>query len=97
MARGALGSDVRQVVVIGAGFDTLSLRLSADMPGYSVIEIDHPATQSVKKEVLEDFSLPQGSVQLVPVDLSHERLADTLFRTGGIRPRSADPFQSWKA
>ena len=78
VARAALGSEVRQVVVIGAGFDTLSLRLSADIPGYSMIEIDHPATQRVKKEVLEDFGLPHGGVQLVPVDLSQERLVDTL-------------------
>ena len=87
VARATLGNEVQQVVVIGAGFDTLSLRLSADMPGYSVIEIDHPATQRVKKEVLEDFSLSRSDVQFVPVDLSQESLADTLFETDGYDPR----------
>lgn len=38
----------RQVVVIGAGFDTLALRLSSDYPMVNFLEIDHPATQRVK-------------------------------------------------
>lgn len=37
-----------QLLVIGAGFDTLGLRTAAD-PSLRVIEVDHPATQSAKK------------------------------------------------
>jgi methyltransferase (TIGR00027 family) len=39
-----------QLLVIGAGFDTLGLRTAAD-PSLRVIEVDHPATQSAKKRV----------------------------------------------
>ncbi len=47
--RAALTEACGQVVVIGAGFDTLALRLSREFPRVSFIEIDHPATQKYKR------------------------------------------------
>src|SRR5258708_33443467 len=47
--RAALTEACGQVVVIGAGFDTLALRLSREFPPVSFIEIDHPATQKHKR------------------------------------------------
>ncbi|MCH2134191.1 MAG: SAM-dependent methyltransferase [Phycisphaerales bacterium] len=80
LAREALGTTMTQMVVIGAGFDTLSLRLSVDCPGHTIIEIDHPATQKVKRALLEDFQLPAGSGQFLPADLASETLASALAR-----------------
>jgi methyltransferase, putative, TIGR00027 family len=48
IARREIERGCRQVVVIGAGFDTLALRLSSDYPMVNFLEIDHPATQRVK-------------------------------------------------
>ena len=52
--RGALARGCRQVVVLGAGFDTLAARLAPQFPAVRFIEIDHPATQAVKRRVEED-------------------------------------------
>lgn len=43
----------RQVVLLGAGFDCRGLRFARELEGATVFEIDHPATQSKKKRVLE--------------------------------------------
>ncbi|MBM62218.1 MAG: hypothetical protein CL484_04645 [Acidobacteria bacterium] len=82
ITRATLAGAVRQLVVIGAGFDTLSLRISLDMPDLRVIEIDHPATQQIKKIALEGFDLPLGTCHLVSADLSLESLASVLARSG---------------
>ena len=43
----------RQVVLLGAGFDCRALRFERELEGATVFEVDHPATQSKKKRVLE--------------------------------------------
>ena len=48
VVRDSLGSGTDQVVVLGAGFDTLALRLHQEFPAAVFIEIDHPATQKIK-------------------------------------------------
>lgn len=45
----AISAGTCQIVLLGAGYDTLSLELAAQYPGLSLIEIDHPATQAVKR------------------------------------------------
>lgn len=50
--RAALTRGVRQVVVLGAGFDTLAWRLQAGWPDVNFIELDHPATQAPKRRAL---------------------------------------------
>ena len=47
--RRSLEQGCRQVVVIGAGYDTLALRLAPRFPDVRFIEIDHPATQRAKR------------------------------------------------
>jgi O-methyltransferase involved in polyketide biosynthesis len=51
--RSALAEGCEQVVVMGAGFDTLALRLSREFPRASFIEIDHPATQASKRRAAQ--------------------------------------------
>jgi len=51
----ALGEGFTRMTVIGAGFDTLALRLAArgaGAPEARFAEIDHPATQAVKRAAL---------------------------------------------
>lgn len=52
VVRAALGRGVRQVVVLGAGFDTLAGRLQGERPDVRFIELDHPATQAPKRLAL---------------------------------------------
>jgi len=72
--RKALAAGASRVVVLGAGFDTLAWRLHEEFPGVEFIELDHPATQGVKRRALgeaKNFSYGQ-------VDLSESSLADSV-------------------
>jgi O-methyltransferase involved in polyketide biosynthesis len=51
-ALAALAAGVRQLVIFGAGFDTLALRLAASFPAAEFFELDHPATQAAKTRAL---------------------------------------------
>jgi methyltransferase (TIGR00027 family) len=48
-AHAAIAAGCRQVVVLGAGLDTLCMELLAGHPQLCCIEIDHPASQGVKR------------------------------------------------
>ena len=45
-------AEISNVYVLGAGFDTLSLRIAHEFPNVRFIELDHPATQAVKIRAL---------------------------------------------
>jgi methyltransferase (TIGR00027 family) len=51
-AREALQDGIAQVVVLGAGLDPLALTLHREFPAARFWEIDHPATQGLKKEAM---------------------------------------------
>jgi methyltransferase (TIGR00027 family) len=87
VARGA-----RQVVVLGAGLDTFSLR--NPYVDVRVFEVDFPATQAWKRERLRDAGLAApDTLTFAPVDFERESLADGLARAGFRRDRSA--FFQW--
>lgn len=89
----AISRGVRQYVLIGAGFDSYALR-APPSNGMVVIEIDHPATQSLKRQWLarSGVALPD-STHLVPADLSVEELRSVL-RESPLRA-SERTFFSW--
>lgn len=62
--RSAVAAGFERVVIIGAGFDTLGLRLADQMPQIEVIEIDHPATQNAKRQALA--GTPAGMLAAAP-------------------------------
>jgi methyltransferase (TIGR00027 family) len=78
-ARLALAGGVRQLVVFGAGFDTLALRLAESFPAAEFYELDHPATQLAKTRALATRKPP--NLHFITVDLSRERLDDSLLRS----------------
>jgi methyltransferase (TIGR00027 family) len=51
--RTQIAGGVRRVVVLGAGLDTLALRLAPLWPDVDWIEVDHPATQAMKQRALD--------------------------------------------
>jgi methyltransferase (TIGR00027 family) len=74
---------VRQVVVLGAGLDTFSLRNPHTGLGVRVFEVDHPATQEWKRERLKqaDLAIP-ASLTFAPVDFERQSLTDGLAAAG---------------
>jgi methyltransferase (TIGR00027 family) len=70
---------VRQVVVLGAGLDTFSLRNPHAGQGVRVFEVDHPATQGWKRARLKQAGLAvPASLTFAPVDFERQSLADGL-------------------
>jgi len=63
-------SGIRQLIVLGAGFDTLALRLAAEFPHMRVTEIDHPATQIWKTTAVAACQLQSRGLTFIPHDLS---------------------------
>jgi len=84
-AREALAAGCRQLVVLGAGYDTLTLRLHRKFPGCFFLEIDHPATQAVKQAALKRRGLPGENMLLLPLDLAREGLAEGVKRASEYR------------
>jgi methyltransferase (TIGR00027 family) len=81
----ARAAGIRQLIVLGAGLDTLALRLSREM---TCIEIDHPATQRLKAQLLE-FGGHAAALELLPVDFTRETMTDALKRSS--RYRESEP------
>jgi methyltransferase (TIGR00027 family) len=71
----------RQYVVLGAGLDTFAYR--NPFPGLRVFEVDFPATQEWKRELLDEakIALPDG-LKFVPLDFEHKTLAEGLAEAG---------------
>ncbi len=69
VARQRIAGGVAQVVVIGAGFDTLAVRLHREFPAVRFLELDHPATQAAKRRGLEGLR-PGTNLELAPCDLT---------------------------
>lgn len=52
MVRGFAAAGGRQVLILGAGFDARAVRLADALGDTTVFEVDHPATQARKVQVL---------------------------------------------
>jgi len=72
--RESIAEGFSQLLVIGAGLDTLSLRLCEAQALARAVEVDHPATQQLKQLVPNRPS----SLTLVPADLAHTPLLAAL-------------------
>lgn len=90
----AVARGVLQYVIIGAGFDSFICRRPAWAEGITVIEVDHPATQRLKRARLEacGVTLPR-SVEFVEADLSMDALGTALARSSFQADRLT--FFSW--
>ena len=79
--RAAIASGTRQLVILGAGLDGRAWRMS-ELAGVRVFEVDHPATQTYKRQHLEALSKPIANVEFVSVDFEHDSLDTALDRAG---------------
>ncbi len=88
----AVGQGVTQYVLLGAGLDTFAHR--NPYPQVRVFEVDHPATQQWKRELLQTGSLPiPGNLTYVPVNFEHQSLAEQL-QSAGLN-QHAPTFFAW--
>lgn len=87
-------AETRQVVLLGAGFDSRALRLP-QLRGPRVFEVDHPDTQAAKRRVLLHArgSLP-AHVRFVACDFDAQDL-DSTMRAAGF-DRGARSFLLWE-
>ncbi len=65
-----IGDGFERLVVVGAGFDTLALRLSREMKEIEFVELDHPATQRCKRDAMRLRALDSSRITFVEIDLS---------------------------
>ncbi len=71
-------AGARQCVILGAGYDTLAVRLHDQFTQATFFEVDHPATQAVKRRALERLGGIPQRLSLVPLDLGRASLEETL-------------------
>jgi methyltransferase (TIGR00027 family) len=81
----AIRAGIEQVVVLGAGFDTLGLRLLAAHPDLVVIELERPVMVLAKRQALEAAGITPPWPLFVDTDLSDP---------GSLRPLLA--AQGWR-
>ncbi len=77
----AVADGVRQYVLLGAGLDTFAYR--NPWPQLRVFEVDHPATQQWKRELLHAaaIAIPEN-LAYAPVDFESQSLAEQLQQAG---------------
>ena len=91
---GAVESGIRQIVILGAGLDTFALRSPHESRQIRIFEVDHPATQSWKRQRLRDAQLAlPPDLHFVPVDFERDELGESLVGAGF--QQNAPAFFSW--
>jgi methyltransferase (TIGR00027 family) len=90
----AAARGVRQYVLIGAGFDSFALRRPAFARDLEIFEIDHPATQELKRRRIAACGqeLP-ASVHFIAADFAKQSVADVL--SGSSFRSDVASFFSW--
>ena len=77
----AVAQGITQYVLLGAGLDTFAHR--NPYAQLRVFEVDHPATQQWKRELLETSALPPpANLTYAPVDFERQSLPEQLHSVG---------------
>ena len=86
--RACLAEGVDQIVILGAGFDTLALRLHREFPHVRFFEVDHPATQQIKRRALESRFMLASNITFIAADLTHESWERALLSQSDYRDQA---------
>lgn len=74
-------ANIRQIVVLGAGYDTRAARLPRT--GVEFFEVDHPATQAAKRARLRELpGYPVDAIRFTSCDFEREDPVERLAATG---------------
>ncbi len=86
----AVERGARQYVILGAGLDTFAYRNPYEQQGLRVFEVDHPATQAWKRELLDRAAINiPDSLTFVPADFEQQTLSEALRNAGFDQARAA--------
>lgn len=87
--REAIKAGVKQVLIIGGGYDTLALRLHQEFPGVQFIEADRGPTREIKLKalatlgnILPDFKQLGANLHYLECDLSRADWTQFLLNQG---------------
>jgi methyltransferase (TIGR00027 family) len=75
--RTGIEAGATQILILGAGYDTLGWRLAPQFPGVTFYEIDHPATACLKAKGIAAMR-SRDNLFLIAEDLGKKKLVDTL-------------------
>ena len=89
----AISSGVQQYVILGAGLDTFALRQPSWADRLRIYEVDHPASQEMKRHQIQRIGPLPSNLTLVPVDFETDRL-DAALIEAGFDPE-APAFFAW--
>ena len=90
----AISEGVGQYVIIGAGYDSYALRRPREAQGLEIFEIDHPATQAIKKLRLAELGVKNDDkVHFIAADLGKETIESALTRSSFDSTKKS--FLSW--
>lgn len=92
----SLAAGARQLVLLGAGYDSRAYRFAAALRGRPVFEVDFPATSRRKARLVARYAaeLPHVDVRTVEIDFERDSLEERL-RQAGFRKR-ARTFFVWE-
>lgn len=69
-----------QYLLLGAGMDSFAFRCNDHRSEIKIFEMDHPATQKIKRRRVERAGL-KGHVEYLPIDFRSQSLVDVLRRS----------------
>ena len=75
--RGGIAEGANQILVLGAGYDTLGWRLAPEFADIHFFEIDHPATAALKAKGIAAMG-QRPNLHLIAADLSKRTLVEVL-------------------
>jgi methyltransferase (TIGR00027 family) len=87
-----LDQGFNQVAVLGAGFDTLTLRLSKEHSRTTFFELDFPATQEVKVRSLSKHGFTSSNLHFINADFTQENWIDRLTSNSAFDSASDTVF-----
>lgn len=100
LVRQEVGRGIKQLVLLGAGYDSRAYRMAGELAGVTVFEVDLPAMSRLKRRKLRRLlgGDPPGNVRYVEIDFTTQDLGErlaasaydsnspTLFVWSGVAP-----------
>jgi methyltransferase (TIGR00027 family) len=83
--RSGIAQGAGQVLILGAGYDTMGWRLAPEYPTVNFFEIDHPATARLKAKGVDAMG-QRANLHLIAEDLGRRQLEDVLHADGTWDP-----------
>lgn len=76
-------NGAKQVVVLGAGFDSRAYRFEKDYPKVTFFEVDHPTTSAYKQALVKRIiGRTPSNVVFAPIDFNTQNITDVLTKAG---------------